>query len=336
MATIDLGKISFVNKGTWSSSTAYTEKDVVQYTDNGILSSYVAVAGSTNQVPSTGGTENSSFWNYLAKGGAQGPQGSSGDSFGLSNNSIAIKDAGGNLGGLSIGTAGQVLSVNSGATGFEFATPASGGGGGNNFTGIGEEHFGTIDFTTASTSRNGIGNRNYYEVHDSNMFSTNYPAIKVVLQGVATTDSFLGNNDFGVKFGISTNGGTQYDTFTHGSMMGMGRQHQNGSGSTHYGPSQAAFELPNNFAYHIAWMEFVLYYDTAVEGPYVRGWAMYEAGGLTTASTQYLTETTFMYVGRHEQYPHFGSPDTFMIAENSSGGTFNFGKMHVFGIKNTF
>jgi len=51
-----------------------------------------------------------------------------GDSFGLSNNSIALKDAGGNLGGLSIGTAGQVLTVNSGATGFEFATPASGGG----------------------------------------------------------------------------------------------------------------------------------------------------------------------------------------------------------------
>ncbi len=119
MATIDLGKISFVNKGTWSSSTAYTERDVVQYTDNGILSSYVAVANSTNQVPSTSGTVNSSNWNFLAKGGA------SGDSFGLSNNQIPLKDNSGNLGGLSIGTAGQVLKVNSNANGYEFG--AAGG-----------------------------------------------------------------------------------------------------------------------------------------------------------------------------------------------------------------
>ena len=121
MATIDLGKISFVNKGTWSSSTAYTEKDVVQYTDNGILSSYVAVAGSTNQVPSTSGTANSSYWNYLAKGGSDG------DSFGLSNNQIPFKNNSGTLSGLSIGTAGQVLTVNSGANGYQFSTPAAGG-----------------------------------------------------------------------------------------------------------------------------------------------------------------------------------------------------------------
>lgn len=123
MATIDLGKISFVNKGTWSSSTAYTERDVVQYTDSGITSSYVAVAGSTNQVPSTSGTANSSYWNYLAKGGAAG---ASGDSFNLSNNQIPFKNNSGTLGGLSIGTAGQVLTVNSGANGYQFSTPGGG------------------------------------------------------------------------------------------------------------------------------------------------------------------------------------------------------------------
>ena len=50
-----------------------------------------------------------------------------GDSFGLSNNEIAIKNNSGNLDGLAIGTAGQVLTVNSGANGFEFADAAGGG-----------------------------------------------------------------------------------------------------------------------------------------------------------------------------------------------------------------
>lgn len=65
---IDLGKLSLTPKGTWSSATTYEKDDVVQYTDGGTLSTYIAVAGSTNQAPSTGGTENASFWKFMAKG----------------------------------------------------------------------------------------------------------------------------------------------------------------------------------------------------------------------------------------------------------------------------
>ena len=72
MATIDIGKIAFTQKGTWSSSTAYIAKDVVQYTDNGETSSYVAVANSTNQAPATNGTINTSNWNIFAKGSSIG------------------------------------------------------------------------------------------------------------------------------------------------------------------------------------------------------------------------------------------------------------------------
>ena len=72
MATIDIGKIAFTQKGTWSSATAYTSKDVVQYTDNGETSSYVAVAGSTNQAPATNGTVNTTYWNIFAKGSSIG------------------------------------------------------------------------------------------------------------------------------------------------------------------------------------------------------------------------------------------------------------------------
>ena len=70
MATIDIGKISFTQKGTWSSATSYTAKDVVQHLDNGEFSSYVAVAASTYQAPSTNGTINTSYWNLMARGNA--------------------------------------------------------------------------------------------------------------------------------------------------------------------------------------------------------------------------------------------------------------------------
>lgn len=68
MATVDLGKISFTQKGTWDSSTAYVAKDVVQYEDDRELSSYVAIASSTNQAPSTNGTVNTTYWALFAKG----------------------------------------------------------------------------------------------------------------------------------------------------------------------------------------------------------------------------------------------------------------------------
>ena len=68
MATIDLGKISFTQKGTWASGTAYTAKDVVQHTDNNETSSYVAIASSTGQAPSTNGVVNTSNWAIFAKG----------------------------------------------------------------------------------------------------------------------------------------------------------------------------------------------------------------------------------------------------------------------------
>lgn len=71
MATIDLGKIKQVWRGTYSSSNSYTADDLVEYTDNGVTSTYIAVAASSSsnqQVPSTSGTINSSHWAFVAKG----------------------------------------------------------------------------------------------------------------------------------------------------------------------------------------------------------------------------------------------------------------------------
>lgn len=69
MATIDLGKISFTQKGTYSNSTSYAPKDVVQHTDQNETSSFVKITSTaTGQAPQTNGTLNSSHWAIFAKG----------------------------------------------------------------------------------------------------------------------------------------------------------------------------------------------------------------------------------------------------------------------------
>ena len=87
MAEIDLGKISFTFKGVYA-WYYYESKDVVQYTDGETTSTfvYVNVYNSAVQAPSTGGTVNTTYWQYMAQGGVAG------NDFGLSNNQIAVKD----------------------------------------------------------------------------------------------------------------------------------------------------------------------------------------------------------------------------------------------------
>ena len=67
MATIDLGKIKQVWRGTYNNSTAYTVDDLVAYTDGGVTSTYICVTNSTGNNPSTGGSAHAN-WNYVAKG----------------------------------------------------------------------------------------------------------------------------------------------------------------------------------------------------------------------------------------------------------------------------
>ncbi len=94
MATIDIGKIKPVFKGTYDNSTAYVLDDIVYY--NG--SSYVAKTSTTGNLPT-----DATKWNILASG------------------SGGIYD-----GTLSLGSAGQTLKVNSGATALEFGDPSGG------------------------------------------------------------------------------------------------------------------------------------------------------------------------------------------------------------------
>ena len=78
MATIDLGKIKFNWRGTYAGGTAYVPDDVVYYMDGSVGSSYICVAATTGNAPSSGGSLHGS-WNYMAKGQATSPTTTHGD-----------------------------------------------------------------------------------------------------------------------------------------------------------------------------------------------------------------------------------------------------------------
>ena len=111
MATIDLGKIKFNWRGTYAGGTAYVPDDVVYYMDGSVGSSYMCVANTTGNAPSSGGTLHAS-WEYLAKGQAVSPTTTQGD--------LIVRGASADE-RLGIGAAGKVLKVNSSANGYEFA-----------------------------------------------------------------------------------------------------------------------------------------------------------------------------------------------------------------------
>ncbi len=112
MATVNIGNIKFNWKGPWSNSTTYAVDDVVSLSG----SSYISIQAGSNQNPASA----SAYWEQMSSAGTNG------DTFGLANKEIAFKTNAGALDGIPIGTAGQALKVNSGATGYEFGAVAGG------------------------------------------------------------------------------------------------------------------------------------------------------------------------------------------------------------------
>tara|TARA_Y100001958_G_scaffold111714_1_gene79070 strand:- start:677 stop:1486 length:810 start_codon:yes stop_codon:yes gene_type:complete len=110
MATVDLGKIKLKWRGTYAGGTAYTPDDVVYYVDGTVGSSYICIANTTGNAPSSGGSLHAS-WNYLAKGQNASPTTTQGD--------LIVRGASADQ-RLAIGTAGQALKVNASANGLEY------------------------------------------------------------------------------------------------------------------------------------------------------------------------------------------------------------------------
>ena len=116
MATIDLGKIKFNWRGTYAGGTAYVPDDVVYYVDGSVGSSYMCVANTTGNAPSSGGTLHAS-WEYLAKGQATSPTTTQGD--------LIVRGASADE-RLAIGSAGHALKVNASANGLEYGDVSAG------------------------------------------------------------------------------------------------------------------------------------------------------------------------------------------------------------------
>lgn len=96
MATINIGSLSFTHKGDYASGTAYVKNDVVYYSTNG--NAYIAKTSTTGNAPTS-----TAHWDLFAAG------------------SGGIWNA-----GLSLGSAGQVVKVNSGGTALEFGADVGG------------------------------------------------------------------------------------------------------------------------------------------------------------------------------------------------------------------
>jgi len=73
---IDVGKIKLVWRGTYSNSFSYTPDDLVQYNDGSTISSYICIANTTGNVPSTSGSVNTTYWNLVSKGSSSVADGS--------------------------------------------------------------------------------------------------------------------------------------------------------------------------------------------------------------------------------------------------------------------
>ena len=172
MATIDLGKIKFNWRGTYAGGTAYVPDDVVYYMDGSVGSSYMCVANTTGNAPSSGGTPHAS-WEYLAKGQATSPTTTQGD--------VIVRGASADE-RLAIGSANQVLKVNGSGNGLTYGT----GGGIAQVIQSSTIATGSLNLTTRGT---------LYDI----------PHLSVTITPASTSSKFLIN---GQVFGETDGGGS--------------------------------------------------------------------------------------------------------------------------------
>ncbi|MAR44332.1 MAG: hypothetical protein CMC48_09740 [Flavobacteriaceae bacterium] len=112
MATINLGRIKPVFRGAYNGATAYVVDDIVTHGDE----TFICILASTGNA-----TSNATYWTKLA---AKGTDGTDVGATLTTQGDVLYRDGSG-LQRLAIGTAGQVLQVNSGATAPEYGTVSS-------------------------------------------------------------------------------------------------------------------------------------------------------------------------------------------------------------------
>ena len=183
MATIDLGKIKLVWRGTYAGGTAYTVDDVVQHTDSGLTSSFICTTNSTGNAPSTGGSVHGS-WAYLAKGGTAGTD--VGTTI-TTQGDLLYRDGSG-LQRLAKGTAGQALKMNTAANAPEWGTDAGG---------------------LVKLSRQSITSSVTSVDFNNTIITSAYDNYLFIFQGI---DNAVGDDDMG--FRTSSDNGSSYSTIS--------------------------------------------------------------------------------------------------------------------------
>ena len=171
MATVNIGNLSFTHKGDYDGSTAYSKNDVVYYSTNG--NAYIAKQATTGNVPT-----NATYWNVFAQG------------------SGGIWNA-----GLSLGSAGQVVKVNSGASALEFGTVSS------DYVKIGTATLGSDAATLSIDGFFDAAYRRYdieWQIQTDNSSSSNHLAMRFNTGGSANSGAYYtygfmhhGNNNSG-------------------------------------------------------------------------------------------------------------------------------------------
>ena len=218
MATIDLGKIKLVWRGTYNNGTAYTVDDVVQYTDSGLVSSYICTTNSTGNAPSSSGTAHGS-WAYLAKGGVAGTD--VGTTI-TTQGDILYRDGSG-LQRLAAGTAGQLLKTGGSGANVSWTDAPSGV--------LKKQHY--FENSTRTSGSSSAGNQFTW--------TTSFTPLDPVNNGLycqAIVPTYHAGNDwagFGLRF--SKSGGSDYD------FMGRGVQYVDAN-TTYMSIQSETFNIP--------------------------------------------------------------------------------------------
>ena len=197
MATVNLGRIKPVFRGAYNNSTAYVIDDIVTSGNE----TFIAIAATQGNATSDG-----SKWTKLASKGADGTDVAAI----LANKEIAFKTNAGAVDGIPIGTAGQFLKVNSGATGYEFGTASS--------ATQGQWKFLSSHFITSDTS-------NWYL--DNVFDNTNHDHYYVKIMNINST--LNSNND--IWLGLRT-GGASGSHYAYDVYQARIRAHPGGGGQT--------------------------------------------------------------------------------------------------------
>ena len=202
MATVNIGNLTFTHRGDYASGTAYVKNDVVYYATNG--NAYIAKQATTGNAPTNG-----TYWSQFAAG------------------SGGIWNA-----GLSLGSAGQIVKVNSGASALEFGDAPSGV-----VKKIEEYTNNTRASLSASTSKVNMF---------SGTFTTTTASSKILIQILIPT---FGTEAGSINMGISWNG-TDYN----------GRHHYSYSASndTYMQVGQGIFDNSSTPGSH----SWAVYYDS--------------------------------------------------------------------------